>query len=299
VCYSPAQATDNPAGGNEQPPKKGRSFGNSSETVSERPPSYRFGEFQLDAATASLRRAGQEVPLPPKAFQVLLYLAERRERVVSKQELVEALWKDTFVTDDALVQAVTAARKALGDDAENPRVIRTKPKIGYQFIATLEGAALPSVSQASGQADVSVWEAPLERRRARRFMILIQVGYLGLYAAVLFNIGMASDALASALLGRIGLGGWALELLVGLALVGVAVRLYLITTVALDHPQTGRQYARLRAALFLLDEATALSPLLLLEATGLPIALILIPVLAYAPFSQNTLMRTAYPPRVS
>jgi DNA-binding winged helix-turn-helix (wHTH) protein len=263
--------------------------------VSERPPSYRFGEFDLDAATASLRRSGQELPLPPKAFQVLLYLVEHRERVVPKQELVEALWKDTFVTDDALVQAVTAARKALGDDAENPRFIRTKPKIGYQFIAALDSAALPSASQMSGQAaGVSVWEAPLERRRARRFMVLIQIGYLGLYAAVLFNIGMAADALASALLGRVGLGEWALELLVGLALVGVAVRLYLITAVALDHPQAGRQYGWLRAALLVLDMASALAPLLLLEATGLPIALILIPVLAYAPFSQGTLMRTAY-----
>jgi DNA-binding winged helix-turn-helix (wHTH) protein len=264
--------------------------------VSELPPSYRFGEFELDTATASLRRAGQELSLPPKAFQVLLYLAEHRERVVPKQELVEALWKDTFVTDDALVQAVTAARKALGDDAENPCYIRTKPKIGYQFIGTLDlAASAPSASQTSGPAEaVSVWEAPLEQRRARRLMIAIQVGYFGLYAAVLFNVGMAADALASALLGRIGLGAWALELLIALALVGVAVRLYLITAVALDHPQIGRQYGRLRAVLFVLDQASALAPLLLLEATGLPIALILIPVLAYAPFSQNTLMRTAY-----
>jgi len=263
--------------------------------VSERPPSYRFGEFELDAATASLRRGGQELSLPPKAFQVLLYLVEQRQRVVPKQELVEALWKDTFVTDDALVQAVTAARKALGDDAESPRFIRTKPKIGYQFIATID--SFPPAAAAAPVADISVWEAPLERQRARRLMIAIQVGYLGLYAALLFNVGMAADALASALLGRIGLAGWALELLIGLALVGVAVRLYLITTVALDHPRTGRQYGRLRAALFVLDELSALAPLLLLEAAGLPIALILIPVLAYAPFSQGTLMRTAYPHR--
>ena len=265
--------------------------------MSERPPSYRFGEFELDAATASLRRAGQEVSLPPKAFQVLLYLVEQRERVVPKQELVEALWKDTFVTDDALVQAVTAARKALGDDAESPRFIRTKPKIGYQFIAPLNRPETGDESRRTPPTEsptVPVWQAPIARGQARRFMILIQVGYLGLYAAVLFNIGMAADALASALLGRIGLGEMALELLVGLALVGVAVRLYLITAVALDHPQTGRQYGRLRAALFVLDELSALSPLLLLEATGLPIALILIPVLAYAPFSQGTLMRTAY-----
>ena len=75
---------------------------------------------------------------------------------------------------------------------------------------------------------------------------------------------------------------------------GAAVRLYLITTVALDHPQTGRQYRRLAPALFTLDLLTALTPLLLVQATGLAIALILIPVLAYSPFAQTTLMRTAY-----
>ncbi|MGH9778691.1 MAG: winged helix-turn-helix domain-containing protein, partial [Candidatus Acidiferrales bacterium] len=168
----------------------------------------------MDAATASLRRGGQEVNLPPKAFQVLVYLVEQRQRVVPKQELVEALWKDTFVTDDALVQAVTAARKALGDDAENPRFIRTKPKIGYQFIAPLnpaESIHRPRPAPTAAAEFVSVWQAPIERGRARTFMILIQIGYLGLYAAVLFNVGMAADALASALLGRIGLGAWSLE----------------------------------------------------------------------------------------
>ncbi|HSC77912.1 MAG TPA: transcriptional regulator [Candidatus Acidoferrales bacterium] len=252
-------------------------------------PRYQFGEFELDTPAATLRRGGQEIPLPPKAFQVLAHLIEHRRQVVSKQELVEALWKDTFVTDDALVQAITAVRKALGDDAENPRFIRTKPRVGYQFIGQLTGDA-----PATESAPVSVWEAPLARKRARTLMILIQVGYLGIYAALLLNLSIAADVLASFLLARLSLSGWALPLLILLALVGAALRLYLITTVALDHPQTGRQYHRLAPALFALDELTALTPLLLVHATGLAIALILIPVLAYSPFAQTTLMRTAY-----
>ncbi len=264
-------------------------------------PRYQFGEFELDTSTASLRRGGQEVPLPPKAFQVLAYLIEHRQQVVSKQELVEALWKDTFVTDDALVQAITAVRKALGDDAEHPRYIRTKPRLGYQFIAPLAPPDAVASSAAEGSsetaASASVWEAPIGRRRARTFMILIQVGYFGIYAALLLNLSIASDVLASTLLGRIRLADWSLLLLLLLALVGAAVRLYLITTVALDHPQTGRQYRRLAPALFTLDEITALTPLLLVHATGLAIALLLIPVLAYSPFAQTTLMRTAYPAR--
>ncbi len=257
-------------------------------------PRYQFGEFELDTPAATLRRGAQEIPLPPKAFQVLAYLIEHRRQVVSKQELVEALWKDTFVTDDALVQAITAVRKALGDDAESPRFIRTKPRVGYQFIAPLEAGDAERLEA----APVSVWEAPLARKRARTLMILIQFGYLGIYAALLLNLSIAADVLGS-VLGHTLVADWSLPflLLTLLALVGAAVRLYLITTVALDHPQTGRQYRRLAPALFALDLLTALTPLLLVHATGLAIALILIPVLAYSPFAQTTLMRTAYPAR--
>jgi DNA-binding winged helix-turn-helix (wHTH) protein len=157
--------------------------------VAQERPRYQFGEFELDTPAATLRRGGQEIPLPPRAFQVLAYLIELRRQVVSKQELVEALWKDTFVTDDALVQAVTAVRKALGDDAESPRFIRTKPRVGYQFIAPLESGD----AEHPEAAPVSVWEAPLARKRARTLMILIQVGYLGIYAALLLNLSIAAD----------------------------------------------------------------------------------------------------------
>lgn len=258
----------------------------------ERRSSYRFGEFLLDSDTASLRRGQQEIHLPPKSFQVLAHLIENRRRVVSKQELVEAIWKDTFVTDDALVQTITAIRRALGDDVENPRYVRTKPRVGYQFIAPVDDEADTGSAFA---ASVPVWVAPIARSRARKFLLTIQVAYLALYAITLLRLEIAAQVLGSALLRHIALDWLALPLLVVLALAGVAVRLYLIAAVALDHPQTGRQYRRLRPWLFLFDELWACAPLLLVGATGLPVALVLVPVLVYGPFSQNTLMRTAYP----
>jgi len=243
---------------------------------------YRFGEFLLDQAAGWLRQGEREVELPPKAFQVLGYLIEQRERVVSKQELMQALWKDTFVSDDALVQCITAIRRALGDDAEQPRYIRTKPRVGYQFIALVETGA-------AGSAE------PVGRGTARALLLVIQVGYLALYSLALFYLDEAARVLAGAVNRLAGAAGVLFfSGIVFLALCGVAVRLYLLAAVAFDHPETGRRFDRLFPVLFLLDLIWALSPLLLVEKTGLLLALALVPVLAYGPFSQRTLVRSAY-----
>jgi len=257
---------------------------------------YRFGDFLLDKDASWLRQApsrtfgaGQgerEVELSPKAFQVLCYLVEQRARLVSKQELMEALWKDTFVTDDALVQCITAIRRALGDDAEQPRYIRTKARVGYQFIAPVEvGAAEPTEL-----ARV----APVGRGTARALFAVMQAGYLTLYSLTLFYVDEAARVLAGAVSRLAAAGAVFFVGIVFLALCGVAVRLYLLAAVGFDHPETGRRFARLFPLLFLLDLLWALSPLLLVEKTGLLLALALVPVLAYGPFSQRALIRSAY-----
>jgi len=261
--------------------------------VAETTSNYRFGEFCLDQNSARLLRGEAEIDLPPRAYQVLTFLIENRARVVTKQELVEGVWKDTFVTDDALVQAISMIRHALNDSAESPRFIRTRPRIGYQFVAPVEPQAWAGADPPLETA--SIWVAPVSRRTARRLMMLIQVGYLGLYSFTVFHLEVAAPVLGRTLLQPTPLANLSLPLLLVLALIGVAVRLYLLTTVALDHPATARQYGRLRPALFLLDLLWAFTPLLLAEETGLPIALVLIPVLVYAPFSQATLIRSAYP----
>ena len=247
---------------------------------------YRFQDYRLDGDAGWLRRGKQEVELPPKAFQVLRYLIEHRDRLIPKQELMQAVWKDTFVTDDALVQAVTAIRRALGDEADHPRYIRTKARMGYQFTAAVE-AGEPA-STATTAAD------PIARATARRFFLLIQVGYLVLYSIALLNLQEAAEVLAAPLDHWVGAGSVSFPGIAFLALGGVAVRLYLLTAVAFDHPQTGRRFRRLFPALFLLDLLWALSPLLWVETTGVLLALALVPVLIYAPFAQRTLIRSAY-----
>src|SRR5262252_9087628 len=90
---------------------------------------YRVGEIAIDEFRACVRRDGQEHYLRPKAFQLLLFLVERRNRLVGKEELIEGIWGTTAVTDDALVQVIREVRRALWDDPREPQFIKTFPKV--------------------------------------------------------------------------------------------------------------------------------------------------------------------------
>jgi DNA-binding winged helix-turn-helix (wHTH) protein/tetratricopeptide (TPR) repeat protein/TolB-like protein len=94
----------------------------------------RFGPFVLDPETGQLREGDRLIPLAPKPFETLCYLARRPGRAIVKSELMEQLWPETFVTDDVLVQCVVDIRKALGDTAKHPQYIQTLPRRGYLFI---------------------------------------------------------------------------------------------------------------------------------------------------------------------
>ena len=94
---------------------------------------YVFDEFTLDLDRGCLWRAGREIKLRYKSFEALKYLVERSGRLVSKEEMLEALWPDAFVTDDSLVQCLIEVRRALGDDAH--RYVKTIPRRGYLFDA--------------------------------------------------------------------------------------------------------------------------------------------------------------------
>ena len=102
---------------------------------------YRFGPFVLDGASYRLAREGQQIPLSPKIIDLLLYLAARPSALVSKDELFRALWPDVAVTDNALTQAISELRQALGDDPAKPRYVQTVARRGYRFIAAVEVVA--------------------------------------------------------------------------------------------------------------------------------------------------------------
>jgi DNA-binding winged helix-turn-helix (wHTH) protein len=93
----------------------------------------RFGPFTVDADTRQLLRGGSECHLPPKAFDLLWSLLERRPRVIDKTELHTRIWPDTFVVDGSLNVLVGQIRRALGDDAQRPRFVRTVHGVGYAF----------------------------------------------------------------------------------------------------------------------------------------------------------------------
>lgn len=104
-----------------------------------------FRDFELDLTSGELHKAGQKVPLPPKAFELLGCLVERPGEVVTREDLRSRLWAaDTFVEfDDSLNHAVKKLRQALGDSAENPEFIETLPRHGYRFVVPTDGSKNP------------------------------------------------------------------------------------------------------------------------------------------------------------
>jgi tetratricopeptide (TPR) repeat protein/DNA-binding winged helix-turn-helix (wHTH) protein/TolB-like protein len=101
-------------------------------------PVYRFADVEIDAPRGLLKRAGQEIHLRQQTLQVLLYLLERRERLVTKEELFEHIWEGAAVTDNALLQCIFDIRRSLGDDSRRPRFVKTFPKVGYRFIGPVD-----------------------------------------------------------------------------------------------------------------------------------------------------------------
>src|SRR5215216_1301273 len=98
---------------------------------------YLFDSFYIDAANRQLWRAGTLISLNSKYFDVLLLLASHGGQLVEKSRIFEEIWAGVFVTDAALTQCIKDIRRQLGDDASNPRYIRTIPKHGYIFIGNV------------------------------------------------------------------------------------------------------------------------------------------------------------------
>jgi DNA-binding winged helix-turn-helix (wHTH) protein len=96
-------------------------------------PRYRFGDFTLSTRKRLLIRNGQQLPLIPRYFDLLIFLIERRRDAVHRREIFDRVWSDVIVSDSALSQAIRTLRRTLGDDPREPRFIRTVSRHGYQF----------------------------------------------------------------------------------------------------------------------------------------------------------------------
>ena len=113
--------------------------------------SHRFGKFTLDTRDRRLSRDGREIYLRPKTYDTLLYLLERPRHLVTKEELLDAIWGDAEVTENALTRCVKEVRAALGDEVHNPSFIRTVPRLGYEFIAAVECVSDDGGGEAAGE----------------------------------------------------------------------------------------------------------------------------------------------------
>ena len=96
-----------------------------------------FHAFRLDTANQCLWRGEERVSLTPKAFDLLRYLVDHADRLVTQEEILEALWTDTFVNQEVVKKYILGIRKVLGDRHDKPEFIRTFPKRGYQFVAPI------------------------------------------------------------------------------------------------------------------------------------------------------------------
>jgi Tol biopolymer transport system component/DNA-binding winged helix-turn-helix (wHTH) protein len=96
---------------------------------------FRFAEFEVREGEFCLLRGGESIPVEPKAFRVLLYLLRNPQRLVTKDELLDAVWQETSVSENSLTRSVALLRRLLGDDTREPRYIATVPTVGYRFVA--------------------------------------------------------------------------------------------------------------------------------------------------------------------
>src|SRR5215470_12503179 len=96
-----------------------------------------FHAFRLDTTNHCLWRGDERVSLTPKAFDLLRYLVDHCDRLVTHDEILDALWKDTYVNQEVVKKYILRIRKVLGDRPDTPQFIRTFPKRGYQFVASV------------------------------------------------------------------------------------------------------------------------------------------------------------------
>jgi Tol biopolymer transport system component/DNA-binding winged helix-turn-helix (wHTH) protein len=141
---------------------------------------YEFGDVSVDLRRMAVLRNGKPIALEPKTFDVLCFLIEQRDRLVTKDELLDKVWQDTFVTPNVLTRAIAQLRKALGDDAFEARYVETVSKRGYRFIADVK-ASLQSDAAAppsSAARRISLWPAVAIAAAAVALSSLALAGWL-------------------------------------------------------------------------------------------------------------------------
>src|SRR5277367_1584890 len=161
---------------------------------------YYFGQFVLDPGRRMLSRADSPVSLTPKAFDVLFFLVQNPNRLVTKEGLLQAVWGDTIVEEGNLTQYISHLRKALGDNSEDTRLIVTIARKGYQFTAdvtvaeaadTAKHVALRAAAIETSKTDARPVEFPTEDKVAKSPTPRLRLGKWFAAAALLAVIAAA------------------------------------------------------------------------------------------------------------
>jgi DNA-binding winged helix-turn-helix (wHTH) protein/WD40 repeat protein len=160
---------------------------------------FRFADVEVREREFSLIKAGEALPVEPKAFRVLLILLRNPQKLITKEELLNAVWGDAAVTENSLTRAIALLRKLLGDDTRNPHYIETVATVGYRFLGNVEASVDPQVvpmppePPAAGESNVAraagppspVVKEPAIRRSSRMGLFAA-----GAAAAILLAIGI-------------------------------------------------------------------------------------------------------------
>jgi len=148
-----------------------------------------FQSFRLDTLNHCVWREGTRVPLTPKAFDLLRYLVEHSGRVVSQNEILEALWPETYVNPEVIKKYILSIRRGLGDSPEEPAFIETIPRRGYRFVAQLTdeastalpiGAATAKTNVVGREAVIAELEQHLAKALAGQRQVIFVTGEAGI-----------------------------------------------------------------------------------------------------------------------
>ena len=273
---------------------------------------YRFGIFEVDAATGELRRQGLRVKLNTQPFQLLLMLLDRPGQLLTREEISRELWPDgTFVDyEHGVNSAINRIREALGDTAASPRFLETLARRGYRFIAPVERTAsgesqsssvaeTPARSPADDQPStgallsrprVQILATPedlpkVPYRVAQTLFILFQLMYLGFYVGALANLAEIED-----LFSPLPNAGVVYRALIVTAAILIPVRAFVLCAALFHAPGFREKFLKIWPFLLLFDELWSLAPFLLLHHINFGLALACTTLLVYSPFAQRSLV---------
>ena len=146
---------------------------------------YLFEDVALDTDRREIRRGGRSLSVEPLVFDLITHLIRNRQRVVSKEDLRAAIWGGRTVSESTLSSCITAVRATVGDNGEDQHVVRTLPRKGFRFVASVREEAEPAAPEAFAHGPTPVVTSQRSRTPARAAVVLAAAAGLGTIAATL------------------------------------------------------------------------------------------------------------------